>query len=317
MQATSFRRELQQRILTLLWSLWTELGVSGWERHHSAIGIDVEPLVLATPVLVSVDPRLRDESLDWCVRFGHLVSASRLRNLLARSTSDIRDAFGPYAATVTAHTHLRWPDASRPWPYRSTGKSHLADLRQPALVQLRLRALLGVSARAEVLRLFLAQPSATMAASDLVGEGAYVKRSLAEALESLKLAGVLEAINARNQIRYRLRTGPIGAAAFGELPIASPSWHSVFSVLLELLRYADGSEGVPRPVAAAEVAGVSRRIETELRILRVQGPPQGSGDDLPPVFDRWALDLAGSLASAACWSTSQQAALHGSGRPFP
>jgi hypothetical protein len=44
-----------------------EVGVSGVFRRHGAWNIDLGPFIL-TAALADVDPRLRDESTDWCIR---------------------------------------------------------------------------------------------------------------------------------------------------------------------------------------------------------------------------------------------------------
>ena len=81
MPIDSFSAESAHRwALDLAWSLWTELGVSGQRRRHSEVGVDLEPLIVATAYLSRFDARLRDESLDWCVLNVSYVSSDRLRN---------------------------------------------------------------------------------------------------------------------------------------------------------------------------------------------------------------------------------------------
>ncbi len=47
----SFSAQLQEHALDLTWSLWAELGVSGWRRRHTSHSIDPEPLILFTAML--------------------------------------------------------------------------------------------------------------------------------------------------------------------------------------------------------------------------------------------------------------------------
>ena len=81
--------DIGEAVIQFCWSVWAELGVSGWGRAHQGWAIDVEPLIIFTAAIGERDPRLRDEATDWCVRNWRLVSRVRLRNILRRS--DRRD----------------------------------------------------------------------------------------------------------------------------------------------------------------------------------------------------------------------------------
>ena len=74
-------KQLDKNLLNLAWSLWTELGVAGIKQNHQDVFlILIEELVIFTSVLTEIDPRLRDESLDWCLRFLiHFISVNRLK----------------------------------------------------------------------------------------------------------------------------------------------------------------------------------------------------------------------------------------------
>ena len=73
---------LHGHLLDLLWSLWEELGVSGVvPRRHGDVFIDPEPLILFTALHGDLDPRLRDESIDWAITYGNYVSKARIKRL--------------------------------------------------------------------------------------------------------------------------------------------------------------------------------------------------------------------------------------------
>src|SRR5438045_3810519 len=91
---------LGERMLSLAWSLWAEMGVSGWTRRHQDWAIDPEPLILFTALIGERDPRLRDECVTWCVRNSRYISTARLRNLLKAASPALRKQWGPFAATV-------------------------------------------------------------------------------------------------------------------------------------------------------------------------------------------------------------------------
>src|SRR5258708_844310 len=173
MPTLSSSAQLHENALNLLWSLWSELGVSSWTRRHAQWAVDPEPLILFTAASTELDPRLRDESTDWCVHYGRYVSVTRLRNLLRVEPDERQSSFETFAATVNAHSDLRWPSRQEARDYRRTGRSTVSSFAPPALIALRLRALFGVGARADILRVFVAEPSHLFTSSDLVPDVNY------------------------------------------------------------------------------------------------------------------------------------------------
>ena len=75
--------------LALAAGAWSELGVSGWISSHADWAIDPEPLILFTVWLGDADPRLRDESTDWCVQNWRFISKARLKNLLGAQPEEV------------------------------------------------------------------------------------------------------------------------------------------------------------------------------------------------------------------------------------
>jgi len=292
---SSSSRLLHESALELAWSLRAELGVAGWERRHTSHAIDPEPLILFTALLGAADPRLRDESTDWCIACGRYVSAARLRNLLAGESPAVQAGFAETAATVNFHSALRWPGATSPRPFRRTGRSDVADFSRPSLVVLRLRALFGVGARAETVRAFIAEPSAGFTAADLAGVAGYTKRNLAGSLDALRMGGLLHAEPRRNQLVYRLTNAEKLMSMLGGMPSSFPRWRSVFRILESLLELTGRAEGMKSAARVVEAADVLRDLDADLRAVG-QRPP--SVDMLGP--DPWAelTDWASGLAKA-------------------
>jgi len=286
---------LQEHLLDLAWSLWTELGVSGWERRHTSHAIDPEPLIIFTAWLGDTDPRLRDESIDWCIRYGRHVSGARLRNLLSDEREGRRSSFGWYAATVAANSPFRWPFATEPRRYEPTGKSHLEDLARPSLISLRMRSIFGVTARADILRVMLGTPGTASTAADLAPDVGYTKRNVAEALEALRIAGILDVTPWRNQLKYRLAKVDALVSLVGEVPAIFPRWRSVFRVAMRSLETTQMIEDLPANVRFVEADKALREMEGDLQDADLPGP---SPSDQPreKIFSSWANDLVRSLA---------------------
>ena len=296
----SFSRQMEEQSLDLVWSLWAELGVSGWRRSHTSHAIDPELLILFTAFLGDADPRLRDESTDWCIAYGRYVSAARLKNLLARQTPAIQASFGETAATVNANSSLRWPGATTPRRFQRTGRSAIVDFRRPSLVVLRLRALFGVGARAEIVRAFVADPSLRPTAADLAGEAGYTKRHIAEALDALRMAGLLEAERRRNQLLYRTTSAQALIGLLGDVPSCFPRWHSIFRILERLLEAARCAESLTPRARAVEASDALHDTEADLRIAGSRMPDvEMQTRDPWAELEPWALELVGSWAAGS------------------
>lgn len=296
---TTFSQQLEEAALDLAWSLWAELGVSGWQRSHTSHAIDPELLILFTAFLGDADPRLRDESTDWCITYGRYISTARLKNLLARETPAIQSSFGETAATINAASGLRWPGATEPRPFQRTRRSAVVDFRRPSLVALRLRALLGVGARAEIVRAFVADPSARLTAADLASDAGYTKRNIAEALEALRMAGLLEAVRLRNLLVYRLTAAEWLMSLPGSMPSRFPTWRAIFRILERALEAARRAETLGPRVKTVEAADVFHELEADLRLVGVPPPADKRGRDPWTEFEQRALELSKAWASGA------------------
>src|SRR2546428_12559997 len=112
--------DLREHVLELLWSHWHELGVAATvPRRHADDFIDPEPLIAFTATHSDLDARLRDESIDWVLRYGTYISKARLKNVLAVWGLLESALFREYAATVNAHGGAGWPPAgAKPPPSR-------------------------------------------------------------------------------------------------------------------------------------------------------------------------------------------------------
>jgi len=262
-------RDLSPPMRELAWSLWTELGVPGGVRNHRNVALDIEPLIVISPLLFEHDPRLRDQCLLWCAAHSSRVSLSRLRGLLRRSNALAREAFEPFSATLRLHAGLRWPlgDTGEAWPRMPDGQPPRLPLARPALLQLRLRALCGVGARADVLRALLAHEARWIRVSDLNEEG-YSKRNVALILSELAAAGFADSHLDGNAQRFRLsRPGAVSTLAQAD-ELTFPRW----AVITELLLVA-----VQLSALASRSASVRRVKANTLR------------DRLKPIADQLAL----------------------------
>jgi DNA-binding transcriptional ArsR family regulator len=298
MQTASSSASLREHVLDLVWSLWAELGVSSWTRRHEQWAVDPEPLILFTAHLSEADRRLRDEATDWCIRYGGYVSATRLRNLLKDETADAQSAFETFASVVNAHSDQNWPSNAEARTYQPSRRSSLSSFEAPALIALRLRALFGVAARADILRVLVAEPARAFTASDLVPDVNYTKRNIDNALDSLAMAGLLEVRSVRNQHRHRLRDAARLLAFVGERPQLFPRWTPIFRCLTAILDIATCTQELEPAVQMVEASRLFREIAPFVEASGLMMPvARTSGVEAWAMLMQWAEDLTTRLAS--------------------
>jgi DNA-binding transcriptional ArsR family regulator len=196
-------------------------------------------------VLQHDDPRLCDEALDWCVHHAQrLISISRLKRLRAALSDDMRDAYDEFAALVngTARPKVAWPTSHARDEVHTSGKSQPPDLRERSLLQLRLRSMFGVTARADVLLRFLrptmvgeASPTMILTVSEFVDLG-YSKPAITEVLTDLAAAGLVERWRRGNRDHYELQhVSEFTELVGGALPALAPDWVARFRIVASLL----------------------------------------------------------------------------------
>lgn len=289
------------QVAGLAWSLWAELGVSGWSRRHSDFAIDPEALVVLTAWLRDEDPRLRDEATDWCVRYGQFVSGARLRNLLMASGHARAPWWDEFASTVNANSRWTWPtwDATAtPRGFQPSQKSRIDNFTRPSLIFLRVRAFVGLGARAEVLRLFAPEPQNRLAVAEIATQIGYSKRNTAEALDGLELAGLLSSFRIRNRLEYAISDPDRLAAVVDPRPRWVPAWLSIVTVVIRISEFLRRAEDLPESVSSVEAVTLIRDLGEDLAQWGLS-PPQLVMVDQPAYvrFRRWSFGLLDGLAS--------------------
>lgn len=182
----NFRNSLRSRLLALLWKQWAQLGVAAGVQESEALALDPEALVLFTCALGRWDPRLFDEMIDWLTINGRFLSLARLKALQKRHSFAGADILAAVAEVVAQRQpRLTW-QLPRPTPGREPqplfmtpdgpampafgpldetflrhgwqrgkleprGYSQPFDPILPACALLRLRALFGRNARADIM----------------------------------------------------------------------------------------------------------------------------------------------------------------------
>ncbi len=271
---------------------WIALGVDATGERETAV-VDPEALIALTAELGDDDPRLRDVSTDWCVRYGRYVNGSRLKKVVQEICTPPA-AIGEYIATIAAAGGPRWPMATRPRVgYSSRGKARLEVARSRPQIRIRLRAAFGVNARADVLAALLNAPSG-LSVADLARLARFSKPNVQFAVDALLLAGLIDARSVGNERRVSL---PARMSVLPGLraPVVQPDWVTRFAIALDVLRFSEQDEMSPS-VRAIEARRLAERHKVGMTSEDLRHPNfDAVGLEFGAAFDHWVVDLVGWL----------------------
>jgi len=205
------------------------MGVLAASDRRDVWSADPEALLLFTFEIGRDDPRLFDEVLDWMLVNDRMVSVQRLHNLarddadraLVNATVTWASRSRPRGASAPGRENIEGRPLFRgvsspvldPDPSFSahgllkprvdgSGNSRPPDLALPINFGFRLRHLLGLGARAEVMRVLLGEGAPYLSAQVVTASAGYSKRNVLEALGSLASAGVIDSFLVGNEQRF-------------------------------------------------------------------------------------------------------------------
>lgn len=279
----------------LAWAQWVVLGVSGHGRvpRH---GLDLEALLVFTAALGELEPRLRDEALDWAVRHGgSYVSVSRLRHVIAQFDPADRAAFGAFAAVVNDQSRNKWPTFDQsPFPFEPSGKSRRKRLQAPALLQLRCRKVFGVGARADIIAnlLFSSDAPRSMIRASLLVQLGYTRRAIADVLDELVEGGVMAApVRLGGSGHYRLLKRSLLSDLLAPLPDSMPPWPERLAVVASLLRADRSTAKKSAAIRSVELRKIVDQRANAMAAVNEPPPPLTPGIDPWPEIVAWLEPL--------------------------
>lgn len=290
-------RPCSSGIFDLAWGAWSELGISGWGRTHQGWLIDPEPLIILTAVLGDGDPRLRDGASGWCRTHRPYVSRARLRNLARRVAPHAGRSMEGLETAIDRLTAGRSVRSTVPRLAGERAKPSTVRLDRPSLVSLRLRAICGLGARTEILRIFLDPIRRDLTVADLTELSGYTKRSVGDDCEILHRAGVLDVRTAGNRFHYSMAKRSELISLVGRLPTISPDWTALMSFLVRLLTLEGQEAKAGADTQMVEAHKAVRELGPELHRLALRPPDGLVGQDLVPAFRAWAAKVVDAWAS--------------------
>jgi len=327
MQTSKLGQELQGQLVDFLWSQWGQMGLLAPAPRTDPWAADPEALLLLTFEVGREEPRLFDETLDWLLVNERLVSLQRLRNLavdkedqaLARATSDWlmqrrrKTRRQQAEAESPARALPLFPSESipveRPDPaflaqgflksqVEPTHRSRRPDLDFPINFAFRMRSLLGVGARAEVMRILLTADVPGMSLQAIAASSGFAKRNVQEAAVSLRASGAITSWTLGNEQRFDVpRERWLHLLDLERFP-ANRDWPQLFRAIRVLLRWLRNSEReeLSDYMRASKSRALVEGISPDLLHAGVPVDPLGGiGDEYWPKFEAWVRKLGGSL----------------------
>ena len=315
MRADALRDELVGSLADFVANQWAQLGVSfARPEEVEQRAADPEALLLFTLYLGRHEPRLFDETLDWLALNEPLVSVHRLRGLCVepadRSLVDasldwaaaqrgrardrpavVADAetLDPLFAWLSVPTHEPDPHFARHgWarPVLSrSGKSRPIPIRAPIAFAFRLRRLLGIGVRAEIVRALLTIRAPRLSSTVIAAAAGFAQRNVREGLSQRYDSGVLAVVEVADERHYAIHHEHWSALLLFDRAPDLPfhyDWIPAFRVLTKILRWLDepGLDQLSEYMRASQARTLLDTIEADLRYVGVAPHlHQGLGSD--------------------------------------
>jgi hypothetical protein len=290
-----FRPRFRDRLLDLLWRQWTALGVTGQASPWRLTPVDPEALLLVSCTLARHDARLFDAILDWLNINGRYLNVQRVRRLSSDQSFKGEAVFAAMAAkTRTSAFAVKWsrsthvPDKKansgneplffmpdgKPLPvlhapdpvflshglvrelYEKRGVAQPFGTRDSATLLLKLRALIGVSSRCEILTYLLLNGYGSPRA--VARSCGFYPATVIKALAEMEESGFLVSRMEGRQRQYSLASDTWRTLLLGEARPRWIAWPALFSALVQIWLFL----GVPERDGQSPLAQASslRRI---------------------------------------------------------
>ena len=323
MKAATLRDEMVAELHDLAWDQWSQLGVSGSApRRREERAADPEALLLFTLEIARSEPRLFDEVLDWLAMNEPLVSVHRLRNLCVTETDR---ALADSALAWAARARRRERPATGRSPTGEDGdleplfpslvtpgrdldpafsryglaraqlershKSQPPRFTDPIGFAFRLRRLLGVGVRAEVLRTLLTIRAPRISGRVIAASAGFAQRNVRQGLTQLHDAGVITVVDVSDDRYYSTRVDDwatlLRLDGTPDLPLHY-DWIPAYRALTKIVRWLQqpGLDGLSDYLIASQARTLVSDIEPDLRYVGIRaGAFTAHGADFWPEFE--------------------------------
>jgi hypothetical protein len=267
---SDFRGEFRTRLLDLLWRQWIALGVSGQGTPWDGAAIDPEALLLASCTVARHDARLFDAMLEWMRINGRYINVQRVNRMFSQELFAGQAVFRVVAAMTKTTVHAsKWGRSAQsadgaggepaplfylkdghPLPVVRgkdmlfAGYGFLRDRFEPRGVALpvraepapnlilRLRALLGVNARCEILAFLLLNSRGSPRA--VARDCYYFPATVSKALSEMSASGYMVSRLEGRHRYYKLVPEAWRALLVGDAHLSWVVWARILSALEQI-----------------------------------------------------------------------------------
>ena len=275
MLLNAFNEDLHRRMLDLIWRQWTALGVHGYGASWEGSPIDPDALLLFSCTAARQDARLFDAMIEWMEHNGRYIGVSRVRRMLGSGAFAGERVFHAVVQTTAdSESAPKWKrlasrfereareeplfclSEGKPLPvvgepdsrflkwglirdrYDSRGVAGTFDSRNPAAILLRLRALLGVNARCEILLYLMLNPSGTPRA--MARACGYEPTTVVKAMREMADSGLLDVRKDGRHTVYRIEAGDWCRLLIGkDVALSWIGWSQLFGALERIMTVLD------------------------------------------------------------------------------
>lgn len=329
MRPSALSRRFDEGLVAFAWDEWAQMGILALAHRRSRWAQDPEALVVFTLEVARDDPRLFDELLDWLLVNEQLLSVRRLRAMCA-DPADERLLTGALGWLARYRPRARLTSRVAPAPVgdpkplfddltvsvgepdpafaavgllrpeaKPTGKAVRPDLRTGINLAFRLRELLGVGVRAEVVRFLLTVAAPAVSAQAVARSAGFAKRNVHDALVALHAAGVVSLWTVGNEQRYaidRSRWAQLLAIDSGGLP-QERAWPQLLAGLRKLRRWLrdPGLDELSDYLRASQARDLLEEVRRDFEYAAVpvgSRLAEGAWDDLEALVDHVLLELS-------------------------
>jgi hypothetical protein len=287
--------QLTDLVEQLLFSLWAELGAPGGGRRHRHIVLDPEPLLVFTPFLARNDNRLMGLAFDWCLQNAGHLSPSRIQGLSRTLSPMALERLKRFNGTL-ALKGVSFQPQGEPLTLEPDRLTMALPIERGALVAFRVRAVAGVSTRADVLCRLLFSPATGMTTAELAPSGT-TRRAVEGVLTELTEAGLVKVHGSPRRRHFVLDD----LASFTRFVRAEGllwwNWHGIFT-LIESLQPLKDIARHPDRVQLVETVKLRNAVAPLVFSLGLPQPPQLDQSDEPlRTLMTWALAIVDQFAN--------------------